>query len=73
MWVVMKLVLWTEVELESTNTPLEARIAPPGDGDGEIGYLPVYEVYEAALAYAKGDATIVRQIGEIRKDENATS
>ena len=62
----MKLVLWTEVELESTNTPLEARIAP--SGDGEIGYLPVYEVYEAALAYAKGDAAIVRQIGEIRKE-----
>ena len=71
MWVVMKLVLWNEVELESTNIPLEARIAPPGDG--EIGYLPVYEVYEAALASVKGDATIVRQIGEIRKVENATS
>lgn len=46
---------WSKLEFEGA--PF-VRVQPPK----QIGYLPVFEVYEDALEYAGGNASLVTQI-----------
>ena len=62
MFVVTRLILWKDVELEQVGIyriPLQVSLASPADES--IGYLPVFETREAALKYA-GDESLISEI-----------
>ena len=68
MFVVTRLRLWKDVELEQIGLyriPLPISLAAPEDGD--IGYLPVFETREAALKYA-GDESLISEIRSCQSD-----
>lgn len=52
MFVVMLVKQWSKLEFE--DMPF-VKVQPPN----QLGYLPVFEVYEDALEYANGDDSLV--------------
>ena len=58
-YVVMKVQKWSDVKLEPTHghgSPFPVEFNPPGNG--EIGFLSVFDNMEAAIEYA-GSASLV--------------
>jgi hypothetical protein len=63
-WVVMRMSRWEEIEI-STNVPLPfpvSRSKEPADPDQPVGFLPIFETYEAAERWAENGRFQIREV-----------
>ncbi len=67
MWMVKKLNLWRDIELEQAGLlrlPIPVSLQQPEAG--EIGFLSVFTLYADALKAANGKENLVQEIQEVK-------